>query len=98
MSNDTERALEIIKPMADVLGGLIVKADDDFLYIEDIAIGISCNSTWATLMEFIGYVVATKYSDKFRRIDLKPKQLEQIKRYWFTRDLLAKMNKTKGDA
>ena len=90
MSKDTQKAMEIIEPMADVIG-LSVKADDKFLYVEDIAIGISCNSTWATLMEFIGYVLETKYDGKFRPLDLTPMQTKQIKRYWFTKDQLKKI-------
>lgn len=90
MTEDTRRALEIIKPLADELQ-LSVKANDKFLYVEDIIIGISCNSTWATIMEFIGYVILTKYSEKFRRLDLKPQTRENIKRYWFTREQLEKM-------
>ena len=80
MTNDTRRALEIIKPIADELC-ISVKADDRFLYVDNVGIGISGNSTWATLWEFIGYLTI-KYDNKFRQIKLTDKQLAAIKRYW----------------
>ncbi len=80
MTNDTRRALEIIKPIADELC-ISVKADDRLLYVDGVGIGISCNSTWATLWEFIGYLTIM-YDYKFRQIRLTDKQLTAIKRYW----------------
>ena len=80
MTNDTRRALEIIKPIADELC-ISVHADDRFLYVDNVGIGISCNSTWATLWEFIGYLTIN-YDNRFRPIKLTNKQLTAIKRYW----------------
>lgn len=90
MSTNTQRALEIIKPMANELK-MAVDADDKFLYLDDIAIGISYNSTWATLMEFIGYVMVREYTQRFRGVWFADRQEEKIKRYWFTKDQLRKM-------
>lgn len=90
MTDDTKRALEIIKPIADELG-ITVKADDKILYIQEIGIGISCNSTWATLWEFIGYLI-TVYDSKFRRININNMQKHQIKRFWLSHDVLKKIS------
>lgn len=54
MTNDTKRAIEIIEPMAKELK-IEVSADDRLLYCNGQAIGISCNSTYATINEFLGY-------------------------------------------
>ena len=54
MTKDTERALEIIAPIAKELG-VKVTADDNLLYINnDGGIGITFNSTRATVLEFVG--------------------------------------------
>ena len=82
MTQDTKRALEIITPVAELLG-LRVEADDDRLYVDNTQIGISCNSTWATVFEFIGYLI-TEYNTEFRDINLSKKQLETIRGYWYT--------------
>ena len=80
MTNDTKRALDIIKPMAKELG-ICVNADEKFLYIDGQAIGISMNSTYATLMEFIGYMII-EYDREHRNLDLGCYQLNKIRRYW----------------
>ena len=90
MSKDTERALEIIKPIADELN-IEISADDKILYVNDMGIGISCNSTYATVMEFIGYLIAVKYDPKFRLVGLTDKQRGQIKRYWLSSAQLSKL-------
>lgn len=84
MTDDTKRALEAIQPIAKVLN-IQVSADDKFLYLNGQAIGIGCNSTWATVNEFIGYAfVKTWTADKSVRI---PEPLmSRIKRYWFTKE------------
>ena len=94
MTKDTERALDIIRPLADVIGITELNADDRFLYVNDQAIGISGNSTYATVMEFIGYCTI-RYSTKFRNLNLNSKQLDDIKRYWFNREQLEKMGVNK---
>ncbi len=95
MTPDTERALEIIRPIAYELN-ISVSADDKRLYIDDpyegeMAIGISYNSTHATLMEFIGVLVLRHARD--RQWELTPKQEERIKRYWISMDALRKEKK-----
>ena len=81
MTQDTAKALEIIIPLADELG-IRVEADDEKLYVNDTQIAISLNSTWATVFEFIGYLI-TEYNTEFRPINLTDKQLETIRRSWY---------------
>ncbi len=90
---DTERALEAIRPIARELN-IEVEADGSFLYCNGQAIGIGCNSTYATIMEFIGYVFATVYShDRIVAHGEKlPREvLDRIRRYWFSAEQLAKI-------
>ncbi len=94
MTPDTYRAMEAISGIAGIIGISELYADDKLLYIDDKAIGISGNSTYATVMEFIGYCMI-KYDRDFRDISLTGKQEETIARYWFTDDQLAKI---KGDS
>lgn len=81
MTKDTMRALEIITPIAEELG-ITIEADDSILYVNNVKIAISCNSTWATLYEFIGYLI-TEYDREFRSIGLTDTQNENIKRSWY---------------
>ena len=88
MTEDTKRALEAIAPLAKELR-IEVSADNSFLYCNGQAIGIGCNSTYATVKEFIGYVFATVY--KHDVFDLYGEKLPQnvmarVKRYWFTKE------------
>ena len=94
MTPDTERALKIVEPIAKALN-ISVSADNKFLYIDDpyegeTAIGISGNSTYATLMEFIGLLALRHARD--RRWELTKKQQETIKRYWISMDALERLN------
>lgn len=92
MTSDTKRALEIITPMAKELN-IKVTADNSFLYCNGQAIGIGCNSTYATIKEFIGYVFATVYKhDVFDMHGeaLPAKVLKRVREYWFTRAKLEK--------
>ena len=89
MTRDTERALELIKPIAEELG-IDVSADDKILYIDDIGIGISCNSTYATLCEFIGYLIINKYN-RFRKLNFSSEQLDDIRAYWVSPQFLEKL-------
>lgn len=88
MTDDTKRALEVIEPIAKVLG-IRVWADGYFLYCDGQAIGISCNSTYATVVEFIGYAVAklgrTDY--RFDYIFGSKKAEQAIKRYWVNSEM-----------
>ena len=92
MTEDTKRALEVIAPMAKELH-IQVDADNSFLYCNGQAIGIGCNSAYATIKEFIGYVFATVY--KHDVFDLHgetvpPKVMARVKDYWFTKEQLKK--------
>ena len=85
MTKDTERALEIIKPIAEMVG-VEVKADDNLLYINnDGGIGIIGNSTRATVLEFIGWLIIY-YDSYFRDLDLSDKQLDTIRQYWYSQE------------
>ena len=88
MTDDTKRALEIIAPMAKEFC-IEVKADYEFLYCNGQAIGIACNSTYATVKEFIGYVFATVYKrDVFdMHGDKIPESvMKRVKSCWFTNE------------
>lgn len=93
MTEDTKRALEIIKPIADELK-LDVRADDKMLYVGDIGIGISMNSTYATIMEFVGYLYLNHYTKRFRGIKVDADTDELITRYWVNDKLLEKLRGT----
>lgn len=90
MTEDTKRALEAIKPLADELG-ITLDADDKILYVDNIGIGIACNSTWATLMEFIGYLFLNEYDALFRNTEMTVEQNDIIRRFWIGEDLLKRM-------
>ena len=91
MTEDTKRALEVIAPLAKELH-IQVDADNSFLYCNGQAIGIGCNSAYATIKEFIGYVFATVYKhDVFdmHGENIPLKVMQRVKSYWFTDDQLA---------
>ena len=90
MTKDTERAMEVITPMARKLG-IAVQADEKFLYCNAQAIGIGCNSDWATIMEFIGYVIVKVYAPD-KGVKLPAAFAERVKRYWFTKEQIEKFN------
>ena len=94
MTDDTKLALEAIEPIAKALN-IHVRADDKFLYLNGQAIGIGCNSTWATVNEFIGYAFCTTWlKDKSIKI---PRPLkERIERYWFTPEQLNQVYRAEG--
>ena len=89
MTEDTRRALEIIKPIADFLH-IEVSADWKLLYVNNMAIGIACNSAYATVMEFLGFLLMSEYP-KFRDIQLSKLDIDNIERYWICGELLQKM-------
>lgn len=96
MTNDTKRALELIEPMAKELN-IEVKADDKLLYCNGQAIGIACNSTYATINEFLGYAFLRmcQREYRFREGIEEAKTLRgTIKRYWVSDALLAKLRGT----
>ena len=93
MTNDTKRALEIIEPMAKELN-IEVSADDRLLYCNGQAIGISCNSTYATINEFLGYAFLRMCQREYRFRDSIEDALwlqEDIRRYWVSDAVLKKM-------
>ena len=96
MTKDTKRALEIIEPIAKELN-IEVSADDDFLYINnDGGIGITFNSTRATLMEFVGWLIF--YYDRiFRDIKLTDEQLKIIGTFWYSQAQIEGRRKCKND-
>lgn len=92
MTEDTKRALEILQPICDLLG-ISLAADKGLLYMRDQAIGIGCNSTYATVMEAIGYIFQTEYP-RFRQGAVTGRDLEEdIKRYWLSRPAMEKLKK-----
>ena len=89
MTKDTMRALEIIRPIADELR-IKVDADDTNMYVNDPylgrkSIGITYNSTYATLKEFIGVLILRYDGD--RNLRLTPEQQKIIGRYWHDVDV-----------
>jgi len=94
VTNDTQKALEVIIPLAAHLN-IEVSADDKLLYCNGQAIGISCNSTYATINEFLGYAflrMCDREYYRFRDGIAEAKELkEAIKRYWVSDAVLKKM-------
>lgn len=89
MTKDTERALEIMAPMAKEFG-IEINADDRFLYCNGQAIGICDNSTYATLKEFVGYVMWS-ISRRDYRYHLSRDFENQIKQFWVSKEQIKKM-------
>ena len=85
MTNDTKHALEAAKPIADVLD-ITIDADDDFLYCNGQAIGIGCNSTYATILEFLAYCIVWMSKHEYRYEKLPVGFETALKRYWFTKE------------
>ena len=91
MTEDTREAIEIILPLAEKLG-ISVRANKTTLKMDNQAIGIGCNSTWATLMEMIGWIFYRKYCKEFRPVDIDYQEVKDtIMRYWVNDDLLKKL-------
>lgn len=96
MTDDTKQALEAIEPIAKALN-IQVSADDRFLYLNGQAIGIGCNSTWATVNEFIGYAFLKVWmKDKYMYCDMSDELRDRIKRYWFTPEQLEQLIRAEG--
>ncbi len=91
-TEDTKRALAIIQPLAKELR-LNVSADGDFLYVDGQGIGISCNSTYATVMEFVGFVFLNEYNKRFRDIALSPKQTAALRRFFYTPEQIEQLSR-----
>ena len=89
MTPDTERAINAIKPLCDALR-IEVAADNARLYMNGQAIGIACNSTYATLNEFLGYAIIWLGSREYR-YKVPENYKKELKRYWFTDEQIEKM-------
>lgn len=87
MTKDTERAMAIIKPFCEELK-IEVSADDKFLHLNETYIGISGNSTYATLLEFTGWLFLNEYCERFRGISVNEAGRKRIGRYYFTDEQL----------
>lgn len=99
MTEDTRIALEVIRPLAAHLN-IEVDADNKLLYCNGQAIGISCNSTYATINEFLGYAFLRMCNREYRfRDSIEEAQMlqEDIKRYWISDDVLKKMGLKKQE-
>lgn len=91
MTKDTVDALRAIGPIASALG-IEINADDKFLYCNGQAIAIECNSTYATIMEFMGYVLIAEYDRRFILTeDLPSYYKKRVKEYWFSDEQLKKV-------
>ena len=91
MTNDTRIALEKIAPIAYELG-IEVRADAHFLYCNGQAIGIGCNSAYATVCEFIAYAMYHISRREYRfEGTVKRDLMAAIKRYWCDRNTVQKM-------
>lgn len=81
MTEDTKKALEAIKPVAKILC-IDVMAEGEKLYCNGQKIGIACNSTLATVLEFIGYAFITVYC-KNRFCKVTKNIRSAVERYWY---------------
>ncbi len=92
MTDDTKRAVEILRPIMEELR-IPMEATNSRLVLRDDAIGIECNSTWATVMEAIGWLFLKAYAQDFRPSVSKEMDYdlrEDIQRYWIKRKILQK--------
>lgn len=93
MTNDTAKAMEAIAPMADILG-IDVQADGHYLYCNGQAIGIGCNSAYATVCEFIAYAMLWLNKREYRFDGTVTRNLlAAIKRYWCSDEIVETMRK-----
>ena len=96
MTEDTRRALDLIAPVCMELN-IHVTADDKLLYMDGQPIGIACNSTYATVMEALGYIFLEQYP-RFRYDTKISAGLEKtIRRYWISPEALEKLREGSDD-
>ena len=81
MTEDTKKALEILKPICDLLH-MEIDADENIMTINGQKVGIAFNSIYATVMEGIGYLFYEAYANRFRAHILSDETKDVIKRYW----------------
>lgn len=94
-TTDTREALKAIRPLAKELR-IDVEADGHFLYCDGQPIGIACNSTYATIKEFIGYVILRSIDRdilEHRKCGLTGAQKDAIRMYWTSQEQAAKIRK-----
>lgn len=99
MTNDTQKALEVIIPLAAYLN-IEVSADDRLLYCNSHAIAISCNSTYATINEFLGYAFLRMCEREYRfkaGIAEATELNKEIRRYWVSKSTLEKLGLKEPD-
>ena len=78
---DIERAVKILLPICEELGYQIY-SDGSVMTIGGQKIGVSCNSTYATVMEGLGFLFLRGYAEGFRHHFISQASQEAIKRYW----------------
>lgn len=78
---DIERAVKLLQPICDELD-IKLSADGSVMTIGGQKIGVSCNSTYATVMEAIGFLFYHEYAHGFRAHDISSETNEAVKRYW----------------
>lgn len=99
MTDDTKMAVEILRPVMDLLQ-IRMTATDKVLILKNDAIGISCNSTWATVMEAIGWLFFRVYAKDFRKTVLESMDdsfREDIQRYWMSINDLKRFGLDEGE-
>ena len=81
ITEDTRLALEALAPICRELR-INIDVDGAALILNGQRIGIACNSTYATIMEAIGYIFFREYP-RFRCSAWIDDELqENIQRYW----------------
>ena len=80
MTEEAKQAVEILAPICKELH-IDIKADGNRLYLNGQGIGIACNSTYATVMEGLGYIFLKKYP-QFRMVAVTQSLQKAIKRHW----------------
>lgn len=91
MTEDTRRALQIIEPIMDELGVEVETTDRPCcLYLDGQPIGIGCNSTYATVMEALGWLFLERYT-QFRDVEITSDLEEDVTRYWASPEAVKKM-------
>lgn len=78
---DIEKAVKILLPICEELGYQI-HADGSVMTIGGQKIGVRFNSTYATVMEGLGFLFLREYRNRFRQHMLSGDTMEAIKRYW----------------
>lgn len=92
MTEDTKAALDAIKPIADILN-IKVDADRQFLFCNGQAIGISSNSTYATVKEFIGFAMQAISNRPDCHFKITNEVLDSIRRCWISEDMVKEILK-----